>query len=65
MHHLVGAAEVADMLGVSRQRVHQLAVQLGFPEPVVTLAAGKIWERAAIEAWLKTTGRTADRDESP
>jgi hypothetical protein len=39
---LVGVAEVAELLGVSRQRVHQLIrEQAGFPDPVAHLRAGK------------------------
>lgn len=51
-HHLVGAAEVAALLGVTRQRVAQLAASgAGFPPPEVELAAGRIWTREAIEQW--------------
>lgn len=55
---LVGIAEVAELLGVSTQRVDQLARDHDdFPEPVAELAAGRIWERADVEAWAKATGR--------
>ena len=55
---LVGAAEVATMLNISPQRVHQLyAAGRGFPEPVAVLAAGRIWRRRDIEAWAHETGR--------
>ena len=55
---LVGAAEVATMLNISPQRVHQLhAAVRGFPEPVAVLAAGRIWRRRDIEAWARETGR--------
>lgn len=51
-HHLVGAAEVAAILGVTRQRVAQLSVSdLTFPQPEVELSAGRIWSREAIERW--------------
>ena len=53
-HHLVGPQEVAQILGISTQRVHQIAKSYAdFPEPDAELAAGRIWKRAAIEAWLK------------
>ncbi len=53
-HHLVGATEIAEMIGVSRQRVHQLfQTAPDFPEPEVELAAGFIWRREVIEAWIK------------
>jgi hypothetical protein len=52
-HHLVGVAEIAGMIGVSRQRVNQLASSYSdFPEPEAELSAGRIWTREAIEGWL-------------
>lgn len=57
-HHLVGLTEIATMLGLSRQRVHQLTQEdATFPKPTVILKAGLIWERAAVEAWAERTGR--------
>jgi predicted DNA-binding transcriptional regulator AlpA len=52
VHHLVGTAEIAEMLGVSRQRVHQLSRREDFPAPVAVLSAGSIWEREAVDVWL-------------
>ncbi|GAA0532132.1 hypothetical protein GCM10010172_11110 [Paractinoplanes ferrugineus] len=49
---LAGAHEVREMLGVSRQRVYQLAARADFPTPVATLAQGKIWLLADIEQWM-------------
>jgi prophage regulatory protein len=50
--HLVGLSEIAAMLGVSRQRVGQLARDYDdFPAPVAELASGRIWERTSVEAW--------------
>lgn len=54
---LVGVAEVADMLGVTRTRVSQLASVSGFPEPVARLAAGPVWARDDVERWARETGR--------
>lgn len=51
-HHLLGSAEVAQLLGVSRQRLGQLALTTDFPEPEIELAAGRIWSREAIETWV-------------
>lgn len=56
-HHLMGTAEVAELLGVSRSRVGQLAQRDDFPSPVVRLAAGPVWESADIERWARETGR--------
>lgn len=49
---LVGAHEIRDLIGVSRQRVYQLAGRSDFPRPVATLAQGKIWLVNEIEAWI-------------
>ena len=49
---LVGAHEIRSMLGVSRQRVQQLAMRSDFPQPVAELAQGKVWALADIEAWI-------------
>lgn len=57
MHHLVGIAEIADMLGVTRQRVHQLAATEGFPKPTAVLTAATIWVREDVEEWMRATGR--------
>lgn len=50
---LAGAAEVAAMLGVTRQQVHRLARRKDFPKPVAVLEAGRIWRCADIEKWLR------------
>jgi predicted DNA-binding transcriptional regulator AlpA len=54
----MGITEIARLLGVSRQRAHQLAHSEDFPEPVAVLAAGPIWETTQIEAWAAATGRS-------
>jgi len=48
---LAGVQEVVELLGVSRQRVHQLRTTPGFPAPLAELAAGAIWDRDAIAHW--------------
>lgn len=54
---LAGVAEIAELLGVTRQRVHQLAKTPGFPKPLAELSAGAIWDRAEVENWARATGR--------
>jgi predicted DNA-binding transcriptional regulator AlpA len=57
-HHLVGPAEIGEMLGVTRQRVDQLARDdKTFPTPVASLATGRVWESEAVEKWARDTGR--------
>jgi predicted DNA-binding transcriptional regulator AlpA len=57
VHHYVGSAEVAAMLGVSRQRVQQLIARKDWPDPVVVLKMGKVWKRADVEQWMRDHGR--------
>jgi hypothetical protein len=58
---LVGASEVAGMLGVSRQRVHQLREHPSFPVPLVEVAMGPLWDARAVQAfaaeWDRRPGR--------
>ena len=49
---LIGAHEIRGLLGVSRQRVYQLASRADFPKPVAVLAQGKIWTVEDVEAWI-------------
>jgi predicted DNA-binding transcriptional regulator AlpA len=62
---LVGAAEVAQMLNVSRQQVHRLSRREDFPDPVAVLQAGKIWRRRDVERWAATHPRKPGRPEKP
>ena len=55
---LMGVYEIAELLGVTRQRVDELSrTHEDFPEPEATLASGRIWRRSEIEAWARRTGR--------
>lgn len=53
--HLMGIAEIAELLGLSRTRVHQIRPSL--PAPYDTLAMGPVWLREDIEGWARETGR--------
>jgi hypothetical protein len=57
---LVSTPEAAEILGVSAQRLRELAGRW-FPKPVYTLKAGKLWLRDAIEEfgqrWDRKPGR--------
>lgn len=58
---LLGATEAAALLGVSRQRLHQLRSDGRFPSPLLELAGGPIWMRAAVEAFLESWDRRSGR----
>lgn len=49
---LVGIAEIAAILGVSKQRADQLARTPAFPKPVSELASGRIWRKRDVERWI-------------
>ncbi len=59
---LVSVPEVAEVLGVSAQRVHELARGTrGFPLPVYELRTGKLWLRDAIVAFSERRDRKPGR----
>jgi hypothetical protein len=63
---LLAATDVAGLLGVSRQRVHQLHNEHPqFPAPYVQLGSGPIWTKPAIEhfaeVWIRKPGRPSRR----
>jgi len=59
---LVSIPEIAKMLGVSRQRVHQLIQQYDdFPKPVAELAIGRVWDHATVANWNDTHPRPTGR----
>jgi hypothetical protein len=45
------------MLGVSRQRVQQLANRPDFPKHEFELAMGKVWSTAKVRKWAAARGR--------
>jgi predicted DNA-binding transcriptional regulator AlpA len=52
---LVTAAETARLLGVTRQRVLELATATSdFPPPEPTATGGRVWSRVAVQAWAAT-----------
>jgi hypothetical protein len=51
---LIDLPGIAEMLGVSLQRAHQLAAAKTFPAPVAELAIGKVYSRGDVERWNAT-----------
>ena len=56
---LVGAAEIADRLGMKRPHlIHDWRRRHPeFPVPVLELKGTLIWDWQEVEAWAKRTGR--------
>lgn len=50
--YLMGAREIEERLGVSRQRVQQLTARADWPAFYDELAMGKVWRKQDIEAWI-------------
>lgn len=58
---LLGVAEVAELLGVTKQRASALAMSKSFPRPIAELKAGPIWAepmvRRFVAEWPRRSGR--------
>ena len=48
---LAGVAEAAAILGWDKRRVATYVRRGSFPEPIASLAGGRVWHRADIEAF--------------
>jgi hypothetical protein len=64
MPELMSAAEIADELEISRQRVHQLRSSAGFPKPLADLRGGAVWDAAAVRKFAQTWERKPGRPPS-
>lgn len=51
MARLGGVTEVAEVLGVSRQRLLKLRERRDFPAPLADLAQGPVWDLDAVGMW--------------
>jgi prophage regulatory protein len=45
--------EIAELLGVSKQRAHQISEEKGFPAPLAEDTRGRVWSRYEVQAWAK------------
>lgn len=56
---VLGIAEIAEGLGLSKQRADTITTQasLDFPEPLASLASGRVWDRDAVYRWALEHGR--------
>ena len=62
---LVGVSEAARILGWDRRRVATYVSRGAFPEPVATLASGRVWRREDVETFgadrIRRKGRRIHR----
>jgi prophage regulatory protein len=49
---VMGLAEIAQRLGISKRYARELAGRRGFPEPT-RLTMGQVWSAADVEAWIR------------
>ena len=49
----IRVVEIAELLGVTKQRAHQLAAEDEFPAPVTQDGRGRLWDRREVTAWAK------------
>jgi predicted DNA-binding transcriptional regulator AlpA len=50
---ILGAREVTDFLGVTRQRFSQLVGREDFPQPIARLAATPVWLTSGVESYAR------------
>jgi hypothetical protein len=56
--HIVGPAEIADLLGVHANTINAWKVRdLDFPTPIRRLRGIDLWDRREVLAWAERTGR--------
>lgn len=58
---LAGMREVAEILGVSRQRAYELIKKPTFPKPVVKLMTGPLWLASAVEKFAESRRKVPGR----
>jgi hypothetical protein len=56
--HIVGPAEIADLLGVHANTINAWKVRdVDFPTPIRRLRGIDLWDRRDVLAWAERTGR--------
>lgn len=50
---MMGAGEIQERLGVTRQRAYIIVGRRDFPAPYQVLKMGAIWDADDIEAWMR------------
>ena len=58
VQEMITSGQIAEMLGVSRARVHQLSDRPDFPPPSGRAGNYRLWDRAVIERWAASWDRS-------
>jgi hypothetical protein len=58
---LVGVSEAAAIMGWDRRRVITYVDRGSFPDPIASLASGRVWRRDDVEAFARDRARRAGR----
>lgn len=62
---VVGTAEIAELLGVTKQRASVITQREDFPKPIVKLASGPVWRAGAVATFKEGWSRKPGRPRSP
>ena len=62
---VVGVAEAAEIMGWDKRRVITYIDRGSFPEPITTLASGRIWLREDVEEYAAQWRATHPRRKAP
>ena len=58
---LLGAAEVAELVGISKQRLAELRESARFPAPIAELHCGPVWASPAVQDFVRSWERRPGR----
>lgn len=58
MLRLASRGELAEMLGISRQRTRTLTERSDFPAPIAVMRRGPVWRVEDLQKWAAKVGRT-------
>lgn len=53
LEDLVTTVEIAERIGKSRQRVHQMVQEGKFPEPAGRVGNRLVWQAADVDSWME------------
>lgn len=56
-----GLSEVAEILGVSKQRANRIVLNQSFPAPLFEISSGRVWRTDSVTDWMKNWERKAGR----